>query len=150
MAIGLHVFKIGEHTYRAGRLSTFDQLEIATTCRQAFFNLALLEKQSKDDNRPIDDFGHAQALCGFMGMLPREVRDPAVRLCLTVVARARGKNNANWDPALQGEQFMFNDLDVPDLLQIVYEVVKHNGLIRFFSVSPAEGEKDGTETTSQS
>ena len=129
-------FTIGEHTYRTGRLSTFDQLELATTLRQVFFNLALLEKEAKAQKLPTSTHTFVQAMCGLFGTLSRDERDTALRLSLSVAARGRGKNNTNWDPAYLGDQFMFNDLDLPEMLEIVYRVFQHNGLISFFSVSP--------------
>jgi hypothetical protein len=140
-------FTVGEHTYRTGRLSTFDQLELATTLRQVFFNLALLEKEAKDKKLPTSIHTFVQAMCGLFGLFTKEDRDAALRVALSAVARGRGKNNANWDPAYLGGEFMFNDLDMPELLEIVYRVFQHNGLIRFFSVSPdGSAPKGGTSS----
>ena len=145
MTIAEHTtFQVGDYTYRAGRLSTFDQLELATTGRQIFFNLALLEQEARKSNMVSGTAEFVQAMCGLFGTLPKPERDILVQLALKVVSRGRGKNNAYWDPAYLGEQFMFSDLDMPELLEIIYRVIQHNGLIRFFSVNPgASAQKSG-------
>lgn len=149
--IGSATFRYGDNTYRAGRLSTFDQLELATTCREAFFSLSIMAKQIEEKGLKLSESEFSKALCGFLGNLPRDTRDDAVKMCLTVVYRGRGKNNTHWDPLYSSGQLMFTDLDLEELLKITYEVVKHNGLIRFFSVSPVDGENSGTmESNSQS
>ena len=138
MDIGVATFQAGGHSYRAGRLSTFDQLELATTLRQVFFNMALLEKAAEADGKPMDEASHAQAVCGFLGTVSAEERRTAVDTCLGAVSRRRD-NTDLWDPVTQGGQLMFQDLDLPELMVIVYRVAHHNGLFRFFSVSPDTG-----------
>lgn len=150
MSSDVFTFSVGAHNYRAGRLPTFDQLELATTLRQVFLMLALLEKEAKDKKLPTSTHTYVQAMCGLFGTISREDRDISLRVALSVVARARGKNDTEWDPAFQGDQFMLNDLDMPELLEVVYKVCQHNGLIRFFSVSLDDSAPKTGGTTSSS
>lgn len=151
MIADFDTFELGGHTYRVGRLDTFAQMDLATSMRQVFFQLALLESEAADEvkaaraakqppPRPLTDADYARAFCGLLGTMPREEQRTAISTCLGVVARGRGKNNAHWDQAVMGGQFMMNDLDLPELMALAYRVVYHNGLIRFFFAGPATPE----------
>jgi hypothetical protein len=48
------------------------------------------------------------------------------------------KQGASWAPVSRGNRtLMFDDLDLREMLEIVWHVLKLNRLIDFFSVSPS-------------
>jgi hypothetical protein len=151
--------KIDGHTYSVGRISTFDQLHVASLWREALMGLALAKK-----NRPptMTDEAFAETklivLTGSLGRVDWRAREDVARLLMSVVKRkgAGGKTGTGWFSVMTPEGVpAYADIQLPQLVQIQYAVLDKNGLLDFFSVGPSasggpteteEGGRDSQET----
>jgi hypothetical protein len=126
---------IGGHKYRIGRLSTFDQLDVATDLGNVFFRMSILEQGAKKNGQSYSEEQAAQSFCAMCVDLEKSKRDAIFRKCLLVVQRAHAKV---WGNVIMNGEVMFQDIDLRELLQIVLHVVKHNGILAFFVAAPVE------------
>ena len=149
-------FPLDGHVYRAGRLSTFDQLHVASQWRDALLGLALAKK-----NRPpeVTDAGFREAmgivLTGALGRLSDDSRERVSRMLLSVVTRKQsGAQGIGWAPLVNGDGgLMFQDVQLLQLPPIFYSVLDHNGILDFFSGVPSTSgeaqEEKGTTSRSR-
>jgi len=142
-------FSVDGQTYRAGRISTFDQLNVASQWREALMGLAMAKK-----NRPAGMADEAYretvaiVLTGALARVETRQREEVTQLLASVVRRKGqgGKTGAGWFQVVApGGAMAFDDLRFPQLVSILYEVLDHNGLLDFFSVGPSASE-EGPET----
>lgn len=127
--------EIGGQSYRVGRLSTFDQFNLASDFRDALSGLAFLRRDRPKD---VDDAAYAKTVeyivTGGAAFLNPERRQRVVDLCLKVVKR---KSGVGWTPVTNDAGGMqFKDLDLAAMVALLYRVVEHNGLLDFFSEGP--------------
>lgn len=129
-------FSIGGHEYRADRMTVFTQMHLASEFRDGLMGLALLKK-----NRPskMSDKDFQEVICftitGGGKFVSPEVLDRVMLRSLAVVFRK--EINDMWAPVCPNGQMMFSDIELPDMVVMMYEVFDHNGLLDFFSVSPS-------------
>jgi hypothetical protein len=146
-------FELDGHAYRAGRLSTFDQLRIAGMWRDALLGLAFAKKERPKE---VTDAGFREAInlimVGGLGKLTRQSQDEITHLALSTVTRQQA-GNVGWAPVVApGGAMMFQDIGLPQLVVIMYRVFDHNGILDFFSggLSISEGEPPKKEAGSPS
>lgn len=70
------------------------------------------------------------ALTGDMRM-SREDKDEVLRLCMTGVLR--GEPGGSFSPVMVNGMFMYKDMNLSTILQIVWQVIVDHKLIDFFS-----------------
>lgn len=144
MIEGHSQFQVSGRNYRCGRLNAFDQNHVA---RKLNSILLWVAEMKKDAVKAVLPSGYAQAMCVISGSIPREDIDLAYGLCLSVVGR-ENDGGASWAPIQSGGgQMMFQDINLPEMMEIIWHVLEHNRLVDFFaapsSTSPRskEGEK---------
>ena len=124
-------FDIGGVSYRADRLDAFKQLhltrKLAPMVPKLVPILDRLQKAFKAGKGVADDLSEfAEAAGPFadaFAALPDENVDYIVKTCLSVVRRQQG---ATWSPIMLGDALMFSDLDIGQMIPIVFRVIREN------------------------
>jgi Phage tail assembly chaperone protein, TAC len=138
-------FTVNRNKYRASRLSVFQQFNLASDFRDALAGLALLKK---DRPKELGEEGLIKAIefimtGGAKGLAP-EVRDRVVSLCLSVVSRQVASPGVGWTAIQTTDGVLaYQDIQLPELIAIMYHVIDHNGLLDFFFEGPSTS--DGQE-----
>lgn len=123
-------FKVGDHAYRAQRMSALDQYDVA---RKWSPLLVWLSAGSQE----LDPESFARGFCAVSTAIPKEDSDMVMGVCLSTVSRQM-TGGAGFAPVRGPDgQLRFNDIELTDMLQIVFHVLQHNKLISFFTVPPA-------------
>jgi len=117
-------FEIAGHTYRAGKLNTFQQFHISRRLAPVLSGLA-------SDNPT----GFLPAVAEAVAHMPEADCDYILHTCLAGVRR--NENNV-WAPIAvgDGKALMFADIDLTAMMQIVVAVIQEN-LSNFFSARVA-------------
>lgn len=129
-------FSTGGHDYVAARLSVFDQFNLAADFRGSASAIAIMRANRAADTSD-DQFKEALRfiITGGARDVPPETRERTLRNCLGVVKRRDG---AGWQSLINPSgSLQYDDVGLPELVQIIYEVFVHNGIVDFFSVSPS-------------
>ncbi len=150
------IFKVDHHEYQAEPMNAFEQFDVARLLRNVLAGLAMVtEAVDKAKNPRPSSHSFVQLMCTMAGGLTQEESDTAIRLCLSKVSRKQ--QGGLWAPILIADsgQLMFSDILMPQMLEIVWNVLKLGGLIDFFIASPStsEGEKspkDGSTSPTSS
>jgi hypothetical protein len=130
------VFKLGAHEYRAGRLDAFQQLHVASEWRDVALGLAFAKKNRLPE---VTDEQFRQAVLvvvtGGLGRVTAQSRDEVTHLLLSVVTRQqKGATGVGWARVTNAAGgMMFSDVELSQLVPILYEVLDHNGIVDFFS-----------------
>lgn len=97
-------FQISGETYRAGRLSAFDQFEVAARMAPALLQLGRMRADGKTpDGRPLGPVEYARALCLMSGNLAREQMDAILAMALARVHKRQGPvDRYTWAPVAAG------------------------------------------------
>lgn len=134
-------FDVGGHKYRADPLDVFDQFDVA---RRLAPIVALLTMQK--DREKLKK-GFARAFVSMASNLPKEDGRAVLTTCLSKVHRSQGGNFA---PVCVSGAVMFDDLDLPRSLELVWEVLARNRLIDFFDepLSTSKGKREGEKPSS--
>ena len=133
-------FDLDGHKYRAGRLSVFDQLHVASQWRDTLLGLALAKKERPAD---ITDAGFREAmgivLTGGLGRVTPQSREDISKMLLSVVTRQhKGAEGVGWAPVAASDGgMMFQDIQLLQLPLMFYTVLDHNGILDFFSGAPS-------------
>lgn len=140
-------FPVDGHAYRAGRLSAFDQLHVASLWRDVLLGLALAKKERP---RGMSDASFREAMgivvTGGLGRLTNQTREEVSRLLFSVVTRRAKGVGVGWPPvAAPDGTLMHQDIQLPQMIPIFYAVLDHNGLLDFFSGGPSR--QDGPRET---
>jgi len=135
-------FVVDGHRYRAGRLDAFQQLDVASQWRDALLGLAFAKKNRQSE---ISDESYRDAVfvitTGALGHVTKQSRDEITRLGLSVVQRQQKEAGRGWSPVLApGGGMMFQDMELPQIVQILYEVFDHNRIVDFFSGGPSDSQ----------
>ena len=144
-------FKVDGHTYRAGRISTFDQMHVAAQWRETLMALAFAKKNRTE--KVTDEIYRETVtviMAGGLGHITAQSREEITRLALSVVTRQQKGTGVGWAQITTSDgTIVFDDIRLPQLISILYNVFDHNGLVDFFSVGlsslggPKEEEKSG-------
>jgi hypothetical protein len=117
-------------------MSVFDQMNVAADCRDILIALAML-KRDRPKKMKEADYNKAVSfiIASKAGMTP-EVRERVINTCLGHVKRSGG---VGWTPVLASEGTMqFDDIELSQIVTLLYAVFEHNRLIDFFSESPSD------------
>jgi hypothetical protein len=140
------------HAYRIGRLSTFAQLDVASRWNGVCMVMAYAR-----DNCPPGTTestlrkGINIATAGALGQVDAAAREDISRLLLSVVQR-EDESTKRWSPitAASGQLMFEADTQLAQLPWLFYNVIEHNGILDFFSVSPStSGATKGMEESGQ-
>jgi hypothetical protein len=151
---------IGSDVYSIGQLDPFQQLDVATKLLPALTGIsaalkaagvtpgAVASLQVAEDKAPdVDPAGGDQeaaspavdalfgAVTTAIGKLSREDTHMIVQTCMGVVKRRQGTgSNTAWTPVWnpRAMRFQFDDIKLPQMLQLTFEVIKIS-LSDFFS-----------------
>ncbi len=126
---------VGGEKYRVGRLSTFDQFNLASDFRDPLSGLAFLRRDRPKD---VTDAQYAKAveflITGGAAFSAPAQRQRIINLCLSAVKR---KSGVGWTPVINAEGgVQFKDVDLAGMIALMYRVFEHNGLLDFFSEGP--------------
>lgn len=131
---------LGAHSYHVSRMSVFDQMSVAADYRDILIGLALMKNDRPKDMSDAEFLKAAHFIMASRAGMTPELRTSVVSLCLRHVSR---KSATGWSPVMATSGVLqFNDIELPDLMTLLYAVFEHNKLLDFFSVSPSSsGEK---------
>lgn len=132
--------KIGSGKYQVSTIdSVFQQFEVARTLGSVLAGLAAMKKADVDGRMTPEVF--AQAFCALCVDAAKDDVDRATEICLSAVRREQ-VDGAVWSPisVIGTRKLMFDDIDLPTMLQLVWHVLEVNRLPDFFSVRPPASE----------
>lgn len=146
--IGLETeLPIGSNLYRVGRMSVFDQMNVAADFRSILIGLALMKRDRPKEMSDEEFITGMQFIIMSPGGIGPEIRNRVANMCLRHVTR---RATAAWSPVLAAEGTMqFDDIQLPDLARILYTVFDHNRLLDFFSAGPSNSGGPGMENDGQ-
>lgn len=131
-----HEFPLDGHVYRAGRISTMDQLKVASQWRDVMLGLALAKKDRPPSVKD-DEFRGAVnvVVAGGLGRYTDQCREEVTRILLSVVMRQqKGAEGVGWAPISAPDgSMMFQDIGLKQWIPMFYAVADHNGILDFFS-----------------
>lgn len=116
---------INGQTYRLGKLGALPQFHISRRLSPllavAGTSLAGLKLSLDTD---VSEFASIlEPVTEIIAKMPEEDVNYILFTCLNVVARKQGEQ---WAPITRTGQLMFEDIDMPTMLQIVFGVLKNN------------------------
>lgn len=122
-------FEINGVQYRSGKLDTFKQLHLSRKIAPvvpkvlpAFAAIARRKKANADDD--IDVIAEAlQPVADALAQMSEQDVEYVLNNCLSVVQRRQGKD---WARVWSGDTLMFDDIDLPTMLQISMKVIWDN------------------------
>ncbi|MGU3521583.1 phage tail assembly chaperone [Enterobacteriaceae bacterium C23F] len=119
--------------YRAAKLSVFDQLKVSRKLLPILAGVvadfgsirSLLPAEGKIDSSTFDDLAPVfekvlPRIAEELSALSEEDTNAIIHPCLAVVARQHGNT---WTPVFRSGELMFDDIDLPTMLQLVARVV---------------------------
>jgi len=144
-AIAETEFEVAGEKYRSGRLSVFDQQVVASKLGGVL--LLMGQSRAQPVAEPTAE-AFVRAFCALSGDMRREDSDLVMGICLSKVTRAQGVagNIIGWAPIrVSGGQVAFEDINLREMLLIVWNVLKQHRIPDFFAepVSPSPGTKTG-------
>lgn len=132
-------FQIGDHSYRARKLNTFQQMHVLRRIGPLI--------------GPVfgsEGGGEAQRVAAFLGALGKMTDDDCdfvIKTCAGVVQRLQGGNgSAVWADIFnpRGNIFMFEDIDNLNAMLNIAGFVLQDNLAGFLSIRPPGSETDQT------
>lgn len=126
---------VGGHKYSITRMSVFDQMTVAADYRDILIGLAMLKKERPKEMKDADYDQAVHFMIASRGSMTPEVRGRAMSLCLGHVTRNSG---VGWTGVLAAENTMqFDDIQMPEIVALLYAVFEHHKFLDFFSASPS-------------
>jgi hypothetical protein len=130
--LDVQTFELDGKTYQVRKLNVFDQLTLVSKLSLV---LATIGEQ-QDKSLILQNF--AKFFAAFAANMTKEDLDEIFRLSLTSIYRhVKGV----WQPIYKNGQMLFQDIDLRDMLTLVWKVVEVNKLADFFTIqviSPIE------------
>jgi Phage tail assembly chaperone protein, TAC len=144
--------EIKGETYRTGRLNAFQQFHVARKLAPAVFALgksagklkplveAMQKKNETGSFEGLDTIIElVQPMVEALGEMKEEDVDYVLKTCMTVCERKQG---AAWARTVSANgRFMFEDVELPELIQLTVAVVREN-LANFFTGPLSESPKE--------
>jgi tail assembly chaperone len=136
-------FELDGQTYRAGKLSAFDQFEVASRLAPALIQLGRMRAAGKgEDGKPLGPQDYARALCLMSGQLPREQMDAILGMALRAVRkRQQGADGSiAWAPVLAAgsDRPMFAEFgQLLTCMTALWRVIEASRIPDFFFDPPA-------------
>jgi hypothetical protein len=134
---------VNKHKYRISRMSVFEQMNVAADYRDILVALAMLKRDRPKKMRDAE-FQHTvkMIMVSRAGNTP-DIRDRVTNLCLGKIVR---QSNLGMVPVLATEGVMqFDDIELPQIVQMLYATFEFNKLLDFFSESPSTSDGQDQE-----
>jgi hypothetical protein len=134
-------FEVAKVHYRGRRLDAFEQLAIATKFGVVLSRMAMLKKEGK--RKELSAFTRAITL--LTGELNNDDREYVFNRAMSSVQR-RQQDGQSYAPVMVNGIVAYNDIDLPQMIEILWYVLEGNKLIDFFDLPPStsEGGEDQT------
>jgi hypothetical protein len=129
-------FSLGSNTYRIVRISAMAAFDIARTLGPVLEWMGKLLADKPDATREAV----VRAFCGSMGMLARKDAMDAVYGCLAAVTR---RQPSGWAGVCNGGNLVFDDITMPEMLELAWSVLEANGILSFFGGAPSVSPDNG-------
>lgn len=129
-------FQVGKHTYRAKRLSAKDQFHVARKMSYTLFQLGG-DKTEKFVPSPKN---FARVICVTTGGLAQSDLDSVLDVCLGVVSR-QVSGDRGWAPIQTKGVMMFEDISMPEMLELVWHVIDAHRLVDFLAADPSDSKE---------
>jgi len=132
-------FEINGESYRAAKLSVFDQLKVSRKLLPVLAGLfSDFEKLKEAAGKASLLLDSIETVLPKIAQVAADMSDEDVNAvlhpCLAVVSRQTGKN---WAPVFRSGELMFDDIDLMSMLQIAGRVVG-DSLGNFLPVRPVK------------
>ncbi|MFT4466102.1 MAG: phage tail assembly chaperone [Sodalis sp. (in: enterobacteria)] len=124
--------ELNGNTYRAGKLSVFDQLKVARKLLPVLSGMVGELQKLRGGEVAMETL--LPALATAIGDIQDSDCDAIIHACLSVVSRQNGKA---WMAVFRQGDLMFDDIDLGTLLQLVAQVIG-DSLGNFFH-APLDG-----------
>lgn len=118
-------FELNGKTYQVRKINVFDQLALVSKLSVV---LATIGEQ-RDKELIIQNF--AKFFAAYAATMTREDLSEIFRLALTPVYR---RAVTNWQPIFKNGQILFQDIDLKEMLSLVWKTVEVNKLDDFFTI----------------
>lgn len=124
-------FKIGPHHYQAGRLNARQQFDVARRLSDVLMLLGM--ERSEEFKRTPENF--ARVILVSSARVPQADIDAALNICLGIVKR-RLPGDQGWAAIVASNgAMMYDDIDMPVMLEIFWHVVSAHRMVDFLSAS---------------
>ncbi len=124
-AMDVQVFELDGKTYQIRKIDVFDQLSVVSKLSLV---LATINEQ-KDKTLIAQNF--AKFFAAFAGNMSKADLDEIFSLTLVSIFR---RVKTTWQPIYKNGQMLFQDIDLKNLLHLVWKVVEVNNLDDFFTI----------------
>src|SRR5271157_3277545 len=121
----VNVFDLEGKQYQIRRIDVFAQLSLVAKLSMV---LATIGEQ-KDKTLILQNF--AKFFAAFAANMSKEDLDEIFRLSLTNIYR---RVKTTWQPVYKNGQMLFQDIDLKDMLTLVWKTVEVNKLADFFTI----------------
>ena len=129
----VHVFELNNFTYQIRPINVFQQLRLTSKLAP----MLLMLKEQEDKNLIKEKF--AEFFPVFSNNMDENAVNDILKLALSTVFR---KTKTTWLNIYKNEGLTFQDINLKDMLNILYEVLEANKLLDFFSVSQLTSENE--------
>lgn len=123
-------FQINGQTYRTSRLPVFTQFHIA---RRLAPVMAALAKAAADTGGALTPDAVLEPMAEALASMKDADVDYVLNACLSVTSRLN--NSTAYSPVKVGNAIMFDDIGLPEMMQIAMQVVQDN-LGNFLTAPP--------------
>lgn len=122
---------VGAHDYSIGRMSVFDQAEIARRLSTVLVGLAMMKQANETE--PLGPDAFATAMLTLSRPIPQPDWDWVLAKCLSVVSRREG--DTGWQPVRNRNSgdLQYADIGMTEMLELVWRVTEAHELPDFFS-----------------
>lgn len=124
-------FKVASHTYKAARLNARQQFDVA---RRLSYVLVQLGGEKKPDFKPTAE-NFARIFLVTSGYVPQSDMDISLNMCLSAVSRNAGGDRGWVSISSSNGALMFDDIGMPEMLEIVWHVIAEHRLVDFLAAS---------------
>lgn len=117
--------EVNGHTYAVGKLNALTQFHVSRRLAPMLAAMGIsLQSLQTGMNSSMEDFLPVLGpITDMMAKMPDEDVNYIIFTCLAVVSRQSGEK---FGPITQGQNIMYEDIDMPTMLRLVVEVVKEN------------------------
>jgi len=117
---------LGGHTYRLSKLSALTQFHVARRLGPILATMGVSLQMLKSGMKlELDDF--VGLLSPIMDMLAKMPDEEVNYLLFTCLGACHRKSGESWAPVLtSGNLIMFDDLDMPTMIQLAVAVLRDN------------------------
>jgi tail assembly chaperone len=123
-------FEVDGKSYRARRMSAFDQQTVASKLGGVLMLMGDMKTSPKASEPEAEAF--VRAFCALTGDMRKSDSDLVMGLCFSVVSRAV-EGDLGWAPIrISDGQLAFPDINLPEMLLIVWKVLKQHRIPDFF------------------